>query len=363
MRYHIVLALSLALISAGCGGSNRLPPPHQLTFPTFLYVTNGAPGTISGFTLDYHPVPGSPFASQGATPMGITSFGPFVYVANRGSGSISGYSFDPKTGALTPVSGSPFPALAGVRSFAKCFGQSLYVVAESGSISGYFPQPSGELVPIPGSPWLAGTRPQTAAIDASCKFAFVANAGSNNVSAFSINITTGALTPVPGSPFPAGIDPSSLVVEGKFLYVINAGSNDISAFAIDANTGKLTPVPGSPFGAGQAPSSVTVLISLYVANAGSNDISAYNIDTTTGALTPVGGSPFPAGRQPRWATIGGQSFRDLPDQPFVHVANGLSNDISVYRTDHASGALISLPGSPFPAGTDPQSVVIATAPE
>ena len=167
---------------------------------------------------------------------------------------------------------------------------------------------------------------------------------------------------MPGSPFPAGIDPSSLVVEGKFLYVINAGSNDISAFAIDANTGKLTPVPGSPFGAGQAPSSVTVLISLYVANAGSNDISVYNIDATTGALTPVGGSPFPAGRQPRWATIGGQSFRDLPDQPFVHVANGLSNDITVYRRD-PSGALISLPGSPFPAGTDPQSVVIATAPQ
>ena len=36
------------------------------------------------------------------------------------------------------------------------------------------------------------------------EFAYVANASSNNVSAYSINAATGALTPVTGSPFPAG---------------------------------------------------------------------------------------------------------------------------------------------------------------
>ncbi|MGC9237930.1 MAG: beta-propeller fold lactonase family protein, partial [Thiomonas sp.] len=43
-------------------------------------------------------------------------------------------------------------------------------------------------------------------------FAYVANAGSNNVSAYSINATTGALTPVAGSPFAAGNLPLSVVV-------------------------------------------------------------------------------------------------------------------------------------------------------
>ena len=42
-------------------------------------------------------------------------------------------------------------------------------------------------------------------------FAYVANFGSNNVLAYSINATTGALTPVTGSPFTAGSGPNSVV--------------------------------------------------------------------------------------------------------------------------------------------------------
>ena len=42
------------------------------------------------------------------------------------------------------------------------------------------------------------------------KFAYVANQGSANVSAYTINGTTGALTAVTGSPFTAGTGPSSV---------------------------------------------------------------------------------------------------------------------------------------------------------
>ena len=47
---------------------------------------------------------------------------------------------------------------------------------------------------------------------------------------------------------PVGVDP-----EGKFAYVANLGSNNVSAYTIDANTGALTMVAGSPFGAGSKP--------------------------------------------------------------------------------------------------------------
>ena len=40
---------------------------------------------------------------------------------------------------------------------------------------------------------------------------------------------------------------------GRFLYVANGGSNTISAYTIDANNGALTPVGGSPFAAGTVP--------------------------------------------------------------------------------------------------------------
>jgi 6-phosphogluconolactonase len=35
-----------------------------------------------------------------------------------------------------------------------------------------------------------------------------------------------------------------------------------------------------------------------VANGNSNNVSAYALDSTTGALTTIVGSPFPAGTQP-----------------------------------------------------------------
>lgn len=43
--------------------------------------------------------------------------------------------------------------------------------------------------------------PTSVAVDPSGKFAYVANNGSSDVSAFTINTATGALTAVVGSPF------------------------------------------------------------------------------------------------------------------------------------------------------------------
>src|SRR5438105_310329 len=58
--------------------------------------------------------------------------------------------------------------------------------------------------------------------------------GSNNVSVSAVDAKTGALTAVPGSPFSAGLRPSGLASDptSRFLFVANAGSNDVSAYAI-----------------------------------------------------------------------------------------------------------------------------------
>ncbi|NNM69475.1 MAG: beta-propeller fold lactonase family protein [Gallionella sp.] len=91
-------------------------------------------------------------------------------------------------------------------------------------------------------------------------FAYVANNYSNNVSAYTLNATSGALTPVAGSPFAAGAQPNSVTVDpsGKFAYVANAGGNNVSAYTLNATSGALTPVVGSPFAAGGGPDSVAV---------------------------------------------------------------------------------------------------------
>jgi DNA-binding beta-propeller fold protein YncE len=154
--------------------------------------------------------------------------------------------------------------------------------------------------------------PSSVTVDPMGQFAYVPNALSNNVSAYSIDRITGALAAVVGSPFPAGSNPYSVTMHptGQFAYVANCGTacnnsgvgaGNVSAYTIDGTTGALTAVVGSPFPAGGNPISVTVDAAgqfAYVANLLSNNVSAYIIDGITGALTAVVGSPFPGGSRP-----------------------------------------------------------------
>ena len=87
------------------------------------------------------------------------------------------------------------------------------------------------------------------AVDPTARFLYVANRGSNDVSAYSIS-SDGTLTPVPGSPFAGPDGPASVVVDptARFAYVLNRIGNRVSAYSIGSN-GALTPVQGSSFAA------------------------------------------------------------------------------------------------------------------
>jgi 6-phosphogluconolactonase len=182
------------------------------------------------------------------------------------------------------------------------------------------------------------------------KFAYVANAYSASVSAFSINIGTGELSEVNGSPFMTGDVPISIAVDpsGKFAYVANANSNNVSAYAINASTGALTEVNGSPFTTGWNPRSVTVDPSgrfLYVANMGDSNVSAYNINPGDGSLHEIIGSPFAEG-----AFAGGTSPSCITIDPwgkFAYVVNQASGDISIFHIDVNTGALTAVYGRPL----------------
>jgi 6-phosphogluconolactonase len=89
-------------------------------------------------------------------------------------------------------------------------------------------------------PIAVGTGPTSVAVDPSGKFAYVTNSGSNNVSMFTINTTTGVLTST--GTIAAELSPSSIAIHpsGKFAYVTNSGSNSVSMYSIDAATGALT---------------------------------------------------------------------------------------------------------------------------
>jgi 6-phosphogluconolactonase len=62
-------------------------------------------------------------------------------------------------------------------------------------------------------------------LDNAARFLYLTNSGSNTISAYSINTTTGALTGLSGSPFATGVAPVALTIHpgGKFAYVLNGG--------------------------------------------------------------------------------------------------------------------------------------------
>jgi 6-phosphogluconolactonase len=95
--------------------------PITLSPQGFLYTTNIQDGTISAFTVNdstgvLTPVSGSPYASGtsvgglSATVSATSSGGFFLYAADPQSKAIRAYAVDGNTGALSPISGSPFPA-------------------------------------------------------------------------------------------------------------------------------------------------------------------------------------------------------------------------------------------------------------
>lgn len=146
--------------------------------------------------------------------------------------------------------------------------------------------------------------------------------------------------------------------QGKFLFV--TGTNGVYAYAIDSGTGALTAVAGSPY-ATPAPSSLgysqpATLMAvdqtnrfLYLSTGAG--IVGFNIDQTTGQLTPIAGSPFATDVTGPWTLV------ITPNNSFLYllqVRNGGTSgggNIYGFSIDQNSGALSSLPGSPFSAGS------------
>jgi len=239
---------------------------------TFLFLLNqgsaspSVPTSISVFSIDsvrglLTPVAGSPFSFASLiapNPQFIVASptSGFLYVSNGASGTISMFSIG-ASGTLTEIA----PALsigagataAGIAIDSK--GQFLYATdSANNTIASFSIAAGGGLTAVAGSPFSAGTKPVAVAVDSTGSFLYAANQGSNNVSAF--KISAGALTEISGSPFAVVTtgtvgtpQPVFLTVDvsNTFLYVANLGTSSISAFGIKAADGTLGLITNSPF--------------------------------------------------------------------------------------------------------------------
>ena len=131
-----------------------------------------------------------------------------------------------------------------------------------------------------------GTYPAFITVAPAGKFAYAANWGSNTISVYSIDNTTGALTP--GAAIGTWTNPLFITVapSGKFAYVTNYSSDNVSAYQIDNATGALTAVGTADSGA--RPTSIAIVGPsgkfAYVTNEGDGSILVYTVDTTTGLI-------------------------------------------------------------------------------
>jgi YVTN family beta-propeller protein len=216
-----------------------------------------------------------------------------------------------------------------------------------------------------------GVSPDSIAVDPTGKFAYVANSGTNNVSMYTINGTTGALTFI--GRIAAGIGPASVTVDpsGKFVYVANESNSDdlagnVSMYTINSTTGALTSIASpvaADFGAhlvGVDPRSKFA----YVANDGifqetGGSLSTYTINSSTGALTPTGTISGVCGSADN--VCAPLSVAVDPSGMFLYVANEggpAPTFVSMYIINTTTGALTPIGG----VGSGGRAVSVAVDP-
>jgi 6-phosphogluconolactonase len=349
------ITLSNGTLSTNRNAAATGSMPASIAFAgNAAFVSNAQDNTISSFTANSDGTLGTgsttslkPLASGPAatSPMGmvVDSGGKFLFVADQGSSTISVFSIS--NASLTEVSGSPFLTL----------------------------DPCAQSV---------ATGPVSVAVTPKADFLYVANQFTNTVGAFAV-ASDGSLSQLAGascnpagpSPYPAGTSPSAveLTPDGNFLYVANQGSNNVSAFAVCVNAsltctnpnGQLTAVPGSPFATGLGPIAIAGAVDklgeyLFVADYDSNQVSEYRISSGTGALTAntqptisTGGNPISIVVRPGSGAV----LSDGGTTNYVYVANRTSASISAYSYDTTTGTL-SLVGSPVTTQGQPSALAV-----
>ena len=326
--------------------------------PAFLFASNLSDKTISGFTVNpasgaLTPVSGSPFPTPtGDTSIAVNRDFKFLYAADFGLNQVSAFSVN-GDGSLSALFGTPFPAGNGPVSVVTHPTADFLYVTNQGS---------GEVMVFVIDPELTssgsvaiGNSPLFSAITSEGAYYYQTISSLAQIAGFSVSASDGSLTPVSGSPFSTGFFPNRIAIDpaDKFLYVtiptsFMGTSTSVYAYTIDAASGALTAVPGSPFTTGENPVSAAVDISgrfLFVANgantANGNSVSAFSIDPNTGALTAVPGSPFAASPFPGFVATD-------PSGQYVYVGLGSSPGIAAFVMNQSTGALTPMPGSPFP---------------
>jgi 6-phosphogluconolactonase len=247
------------LLAAGISVTSQVQAVGIYTINT----TTGILSAITGSPLNLYTGTGSTATVVTPTAMWITPNNAYVYVSLGTLGvqiCTLGANGALSTGAspayLLPASTSISASDQGLSSDPSSL--FLFVAEINTGLRVFSIGAGGSLKEISGSPYSVGTGPTAVALDKTGSYVYVANKGSNSISAFTLTAASGTLTEVTGSPISSGGQlPAGILADRSkdYIAVINSGDNsaagnaDLQLFKFDATTdGLLAPVSSATTG-------------------------------------------------------------------------------------------------------------------
>jgi 6-phosphogluconolactonase len=340
---------------------------------TFVYVSNAEDGDIGAYAMQADGalkalarVP----AAKVVMPMAVSPNRRLLYAASRSKPyTVHVYAIDPGTGALKPFSTAPlaesFPYISLDRTgrflFGASYGAHLVSVNAVGADGRVAAEP---LQVIPG-----GRNAHSILVDASNRFVYVPNLGTDQIFQFVFDAKTGRLssnTPAVLQMKP-GTGPRHFAFspDNRFVYLLSELLATVHTLSLDAKTGLLAEAssasalppksklqPGSPRPHPRNTDNdiwaADIHITpngkfLYASERTSNTLAAFGVDAASGKLTYL--SSTPTEKQPR-------GFAIDPKGRFLVASGEKSETISVYAIDPASGALRPLEKYPTGKGAN-----------
>jgi 6-phosphogluconolactonase len=228
-------------------------PGAMVVFPINANGQLGATGSLCQTVPDGN----NAFFALGNNPVSVNVLanGNFVYAVNESDASISAFQVG-SDGVLSSIGlfsvGTAPNAVA-----ADPTGKFLYVTdGASNQMYGFLVQSNGSLVMM-AKPFQTDNLPNAVAVDPRGIYVYVANYNANDVSAYTIDQSTGNATPVAGSSiYAVGNGPLCLLIEpseGRYIYTANFLGNTVSGLALNPATGGLSAVQNTPFSGAQQP--------------------------------------------------------------------------------------------------------------
>lgn len=311
----------------------------------YVYNMNAADGSLKKV---------SSIASENPSYLALSKDKKFLYAANENGnnkGGVTAFSFDAATGKLTKIneqlSNGDHPCYISVDNTGKWVvvgnysggNFSVYPVLENGGVG----KPA-QVIKHSGSSAdknrQEGPHVHSVVFTPDNNYLVVTDLGTDKIMAYPFNASSENPVTEPANPQVSatpGSGPRHIVfsTSAPYAYVIEELSGMVSAYDVNNPDQAIQRINSHPEDYKGSKGSAAIKISndgkfLYASNRGeSNTISVFEIDASTGKLSGKGFIPS-GGKGPR-------DFSIDPSDSYLLVANGNSDNISIYKRDKQTG--------------------------